>query len=373
MTYTSRRRVALLVHTASDWTRGVLHGVASFIRERSDPWEVFLEARGFQERLSLPKGFQADGVILRLTHASLNNSVTRRKLPAVNVSWLGKHSSKVPKVVSDERLCAELGVNHLRDRGYNNLAYVGPDVDLAYSDTIRRSFETKAGSLGAAFVPEKKGSGFVEWIKKLPKPVGILAWDTATSRRILETCMRTGIHVPIDVGIVCIEHDHLMASMSQTPLTSIDQDPPSVGYEAAKLLESLMNGKASPDEPLLIRPHGLICRQSTDSTMTTDRLVSTALTFIRNNFSKPIRVTDVCEKLDVSRRHLEHRFRVSINSTPAHEIRRIKLENVKRLIVETNLSLEQIAVMCGYDYAEVMTRAFKQAFEMTPGEFRKSR
>ena len=184
--------------------------------------------------------------------------------------------------------------------------------------------------------------------------------------------MRHGLQMPIDVGIVCIEHDHLIASMSQTPVTSIDQDPPSVGYEAAKLLDSLMNGQRTPDEPLLVRPHGLICRQSTDTTMTNDRLVSSALTFIRNNFHKPIRVADICESLDVSRRHMEHRFRNSINSTPANEIRRIRLENVKRLIVETTFSFEQIAIMCGYDYGEVMARAFKQAFDMTPGEFRKS-
>ena len=156
--------------------------------------------------------------------------------------------------------------------------------------------------------------------------------------------------------------------MCETPLTSIDQDPLSVGYEAARLLDSLIHGGKSPDEPILVRPQGIIRRQSTEAARTEDPVVAAALKFIQESYSRPIRVGDVCEKLDISRRQLEHRFRDAIQSTPAGEIRRTRLANVKRLLVETSLSLDKIALMCGYDYTEVMTRAFKQAFGKTPGE-----
>ena len=203
--------------------------------------------------------------------------------------------------------------------------------------------------------------------------MGIVAWNAAESKRILDATMELGLHVPHDVGIVCIEHDHLIASMSQTPLTSIDQDPLTVGYEAARLLESLMQGGDSPDEPILVRPQGVIARQSTVTATTSDAVVRSALEFIQSNFAKPIRVGDICAKLNVSRRQLEHRFRQAINSTPANEIRKTRLANVKRLLVETSLGLDKIAVMSGYDYSEVMTRAFKKEFGNTPGEFRKRR
>ncbi len=371
-----RRRVALLVHTASDWTRMVLKGVSSFVREASEAWNVFLEPRGFHEKLYLPKNFRGDGVILRMTHDGLRHSVMRRKLPAVNVSWLGRHSLAIPKVVSDERGCAEMGVCHLREKGYEHIAYLGPDPCLDYSDTIQRECQRVAAEC-ASFVPKQpqatRERDVGKWLKKLPKPVGILAWNATASKRILDACIDLGLHVPHDVGIVCIEHDHLMTSMSATPLTSLDQDPLMVGYEAARLLHSLMNGGAPPDEPILIRPQGVICRQSTETATTSDEIVRAALQFIQENFARPIRVGDLCAKLDISRRQLEHRFRLAIDSTPANEIRRARLAHVKRLLVETSLSLEKIAVMSGYDYAEVMTRAFKQSFGNTPGEFRKSR
>lgn len=369
------RRVALLVHTASDWTRGVLQGVATYVRETSDHWNVFLEPRGFHEKLSLPRKFQGDGVILRATHAGLAQSIARRGLPAVNVSWLGKHTSAIPQVVSDGRGCVVLSVEHLQEKGYEQIAYLGPDPRLGYSDTVQREYERLTGSQ-LSFQPEAqiaRERSVVKWLDGLPRPVGIVAWNATESKRILDACLELGLHIPHDVGIVCIEHDHLIASMSETPLTSVDQDPLSVGYEAARLLDALMNGEPAPDEPILIRPQGVICRQSTESATTSDEVVKRALEFIQHSFTKPIRVGDICGKLDISRRQLEHRFRLAINSTPANEIRRARLANVKRLLVETSLSLDKIAVMSGYDYSEVMTRAFKQAFGKTPGEFRKSR
>lgn len=371
----ARRRVALLVHTASDWTRMLLKGVSSYLREVDQPWNVFLEPRGFQEKLSLPRQGEFDGVILRLTHPELQQAIERGGLPAVNVSWLGKHSISIPKVVSDERGCAAIGVRHLIDRGYARIAFLGPPPSLDYSDTTLRECQRIVGQHADYFsvgVAQQKKQ-FAKWLGAVSKPAGILAWNTSTCKQVLDMCMEHEVHVPHDLGIVCIEHDHLIAAMCETPLTSIDQDPLSVGYAAARLLDELMHGGKSPDEPLLIRPHGIILRQSTEIATTEDSIVAAALEFIQEAYARPIRVGDICEKLDISRRQLEHRFRDSINSTPANEIRRVRLANVKRLLVETSLSLDKIANMSGYDYTEVMTRAFKQVYGKTPSEFRKTR
>lgn len=355
----------------------LLRGVSSYVREASEPWNVFLEPRGFHEKLAIPRKGKLDGVILRLTHASLEQSVVRRGVPAVNVSWLNKHSAQIPKVVSDERGCADLAIHHLRDMGYEHTAFVGPSVELQYSDTILRECQRLAGDQLAAFSLSTSSTAgetkLGKWLKNVPKPAGVLAWNAAASKRVLDQCIELDLHVPHEVGIVCIEHDHLIMAMCETPLTSIDQDPLSVGYEAARLLDSLMNGGSPPDEPILVRPQGIIRRQSTEAATTQDEIVRNALQFIQATYAKPIRVGDICEHLEISRRQLEHRFRQAINSTPANEIRRARLANVKRLLVETSLSLDKIALMSGYDYTEVMTRAFKQAFGTTPGEFRKTR
>lgn len=372
----SRKHVTLLVHTASEFTRLLLKGVSAYISEAADPWDVFLEPRGVHEQLSLPQNRKHDGVILRLTHPELQESVKKSHIPAVNVSWLGKHSTAIPKVISDEKACAEVSVRHLVEKGFIAFGYFGPNPNMDYSDAIATECNRVAPGECSVF-PQTSDQAVsdedvVQWVQGLPKPAGIVTWNASASKRVMDACFRLGLHIPHDVGIVCIEHDNLLASMSSIPLTNIDQDPAVVGYEAAKLLDSLMHGAAPPADPVLIRPQGIICRQSTETATNEDKLVREALQFISENFARPIRVADIAKELDISRRQLEHRFRHAIDSTPANEIRRIRLSNVKRLLLETSLGLDKIALNSGYDYTEVMTRAFKQAFGQTPGEYRKT-
>ena len=168
----SPRRVALLVHTASDWTRLLLKGVSSYIREAPEPWNVFLEPRGFHEKLSLPRKVELDGVILRLTHPDLGEAIQSHQIPAVNVSWLGKHTSEIPKVASDERGCASTGIGHLRDRGYEQIAFLGPPPKSGYSDTVLRECQRLVGSelvefyLGESAARAKK---FAKWLQEVPQ------------------------------------------------------------------------------------------------------------------------------------------------------------------------------------------------------------
>ena len=42
------------------------------------------------------------------------------------------------------------------------------------------------------------------------------------------------------------------------------------------------------------------------------------------------------------------------------------------LLNETDLSIEQIALQCGFEHPEYLHVMFKREFKMTPGEYRKS-
>ena len=105
--FPERRKVALLIQTSSDWSRQIIQGIADYALEQGG-WDFWIEFRGLQEQLKLPASWNGHGTICRLADARIQQSILQRKLPAVNVSWLGKHSTKIPKVISDERACARL-------------------------------------------------------------------------------------------------------------------------------------------------------------------------------------------------------------------------------------------------------------------------
>ena len=66
-------------------------------------------------------------------------------------------------------------------------------------------------------------------------------------------------------------------------------------------------------------------------------------------------------------------MRRAIGRTPGEEIIRLRFNRVKRLLVETKLSLAAIADRCGFEHPQYMAEAFKRLFGMTPGSYRAGR
>lgn len=131
-----RLRVALLVQTASHWSREVLFGVGSYAREHGG-WEFFSQPRGFHESLELPSDLEIDGVVCRLTSSSLYESLVKRSIPCVNVSWLGWEHTDITRVCSDEVGCARLAAEFYRGKDYRSIGFIGPPSSLAYSSRLR--------------------------------------------------------------------------------------------------------------------------------------------------------------------------------------------------------------------------------------------
>ena len=378
------RKVALLVQTASDWSRQVLRGVANYAHERGT-WDFFIEPRGFYENLNLPRDWSGDGVIVRLAHAGLARSIRQRGIPAVNVSWLGQHSRSVPKVVSDEVACGKLAAQHFLNKGFRSFGYVGPVQELGYADLLGEQYAMtleEAGHTCDQWIPQaartdsqlrNRRQQLTRWLSGIDHPIGIFVWDTATGREITSVCSDLNLNVPEDVAVLCAEHDPLISSLARVPLSNLDQAPIRVGYEAAALLDRLMCNNSAPEEPIRIPPIGVVQRQSSDTASVTDPLVAKAMAFIRAHSRDPIQVVDLEKAFDVSRRMLEHRFQRSLGCTPASEIRRTRLEFCKRMLLESDLPIAAIAAHSGFNHPEVMIRAFQRELGVSPSKFRHSR
>ena len=376
-----RRRVALLVQTTSEWHRQLLRGVADYARELG-AWDFHIEPRGMLETMQLPKSWRGDGVILRLVDASQERAIRRRGLPAVNVSWQGEHSRAIPRVSSDESACARLAASHFVEKGFRSFAYVGPVGQPHYADVLGAEFAIATRTAGfecATFSGQprmplhKQRQSLVKWMRGLQQPTALLVWSGEIGREVIAACSVNGMTVPDDLAVLCAEHDSVMNSLAPVPMSNIDQSPLRVGREAAALLDRLMRGRRSPARPIHVPPVGVVQRQSTDTAAVDDLLVAKALRHIRTHSREALKVGDLQKVLFVSRRTLEHRFMNALGRTPAAEIRRVRLEIVRRLLIETDLPLAAIAERTGYQHQEVMVRAFQRQFGLPPGRFRNER
>ena len=133
----------------------------------------------------------------------------------------------------------------------------------------------------------------------------------------------------------------------------------------------MMDGESFTDEqPLMTQPLGIQLRESTDTVAIEDDQVARALQFIRLRASANIRVTDVLDHIDLSRRTFEHRFKKLLGVTPHEEIQRVRMNRVKELLRDTDLTVPQIAERLGFEHAEYVGAAFKQEIGMSPGKYR---
>ena len=111
------RRVAVLVDTSTTWGREVIAGVHRYSRG-SVGWQLFVEARGVDQRRWLPQGWRGDGVIARIGFVELAKRLRELKVSVVNVSGIALPRVTFPRVASDQVAAAQLAAQHLMHRGF---------------------------------------------------------------------------------------------------------------------------------------------------------------------------------------------------------------------------------------------------------------
>lgn len=87
---------------------------------------------------------------------------------------------------------------------------------------------------------------------------------------------------------------------------------------------------------------------------------------------KDLTVETLSEQAAMSPRNFARVFARELKVTPAKYITRLRLDNACRYLIETQLSLDEIASRCGMKTGENLRRLFIGSFETTPTQYRKS-
>ena len=96
-----------------------------------------------------------------------------------------------------------------------------------------------------------------------------------------------------------------------------------------------------------------------------------AVTFIRNRYSSNIKVADIAGHLCVDRSYLYKLFKNTLDMSPQEFLTEVRLSRAKELLSATKLSVEQVALSCGYQDTLVFSKAFKRSMGMAPKEYRR--
>jgi LacI family transcriptional regulator len=373
-----RPHVALFVETSMNYSRGVLRGIACYLH-RYGPWSIFLEQHEIGAKLpDWIDRWDGDGVITRYDYPQ----ILETQLPTVVMfdrtdDWPG-----VPRILNDNLAVGRMAAQHLLERGFESFGYYGVPGEY-WSDLRWRGVQEVVKGVGGEPCHyrldqggmtqdwESQQNALAEWIGSLPRPVGLIACDDIHGLRALDACRRAQLAVPEEVAVIGADNDVELCDLADPPLTSIDFNLERVGYETAALLDRMMMGEAPPSSAKLIPPRGVVTRQSTDVLAISDRYVAQALNTIRRRACSGINVNSVLDELPVCRRSLEQRFRQSLGRSPGAEIQRVRIEQAKILLTETDLTVEVISRRTGFSKPGYFSTAFKNQTGSTPSMYRR--
>ncbi|MBN2294202.1 MAG: DNA-binding transcriptional regulator [Pirellulales bacterium] len=375
--------VAVLVDTATGWGRRLVRGIIDYNRSHGS-WYLWIQSRGQETPISLPPRWRGEGIIARIGSRAAAKKIATNGASVVNISAIEIKGVDFPRVATDLSAAGRMGAEHLLDRGFVHFAYYGlknqsfvnrhyrgfADAvsgvckECAFYGTTSESVSRKR----AAWSSQQKG--LVRWLKKLAKPVAIVAWTTEFGREIIHACRQAGILVPEQVAVLAADDDDLLCEACTPSLSGIRLSSEQIGYKAAKLLDRMMRGHKPPKKSIFVAPTGITARQSTDTLAVDDVDLARAIAFIRGHASEAIQVSDVLRAVPVSRRLLERHFQQLLGRSPAQEIRRVRMERAKQLLAETTMVIPDVAAASGFGSPEHFARVFKSQVGQTPLKYR---
>jgi LacI family transcriptional regulator len=370
-------RVALIGDRMRPNTFQFMRGVLDFIQE-TEHWQILGDR---VEPLQVPDDLdlaRVDGAIGMFSEQRWVDQVVEAGVAAVNMS-VSLADSRLPRVSIDDQAIGGMGARYLLERGLPRLGFISMGDPGWYVGRRREGFVTaiEQESDRHCFVEdalaqdaEQDPTGFAAWFDALPKPIGIMACNDAVACRAIDVIERLGLRIPDDVAILGVDNDMFTAQLMTPQLSSVEPNNRLAGYQAAKLLDGLMAGESHPPTRW-VPPIGVVTRQSTNIVMSQDPLVSAALGYIQANCGSGITVEDILDELGVSRRSLERHLKKATGRTPRGEIRRAQIDRSRKMLVETDEPMYEIAKACGFDPQARFFIVFKRETGMTPAEFRR--
>ncbi len=101
-----------------------------------------------------------------------------------------------------------------------------------------------------------------------------------------------------------------------------------------------------------------------------DRKLLQVTNYINDCLDQDIKLADLAQLLDMSQSHFSHLFKQSMGISPHQYLLQQRIERAKQLLKQTDRSVMEIALACGFDSHSHLSKQFRQLTGMTPKAYR---
>ena len=385
-------RIALQIEKNRAHGRALLEGIADYALERTD-WRLELVDPEILQDVSSVRKF--DGLIVRVMDDAMADVLRKSRRPVVD-TYGRRDDNPLPSIRLDDAAIAKVAFECFEEHHYHAFAYCGfPGV--RFSDARGRAFKALAKKSGAAislydgrgsvtdrfFRDEKTdvpdATSLAAWLKAIPKPVALFCCNDLRAVQVMKICSDLGIDIPGKIAVLGVDNDVLLCTFTNPPLSSVQTDPFSLGRRAAEMLDEQMrsdarNGRrtvARRGAPCLWAPKKVVERMSTDAYPFKTPWLGDAVRYIRRNFAKGVTAKDVDAFIGYSHPKVNQVFNEELGHTVKKEILLQRTRAACSLLRETDRTVSEIAMRCGYQRVQYFVSSFSEEFKMTPEAWRK--
>lgn len=380
-------KIILLTDFGEEYGTNLLKGVTRYSQEHG-PFAFcrmptyYRETRGMDGILKWAKEWKANGILGQFYNNANLEALLREGIAVVAQDFKERHKN-VPNISGDYKRVGIMGAEYFLQKGYKNFAFYGfknivwsRERGQAYEERLKQEgytvhyFEHKR-QFKSRELWYYKPSALSKWLKSLPKPIALMTCDDNQGLHITEACRLAKIRIPEEVAVLGVDNDEILCNLSDPPLSSIGQNVVKGGYEAARLLHTMIKTNNKEFYDITVEATTIVTRNSTDIYATRDEYIGMALKYIHSNIDKNLKVEDVLKQVPLSRRSLEKRFH-KVTGYPVYEyIFNHRIEKFTQKLLETDDSIFEIAMDLGLNDGKNIARQFRQIKGCTPTEYRK--
>ncbi|MCF0234659.1 MAG: substrate-binding domain-containing protein [Thermoguttaceae bacterium] len=381
-------KVAVIFDVPHLSSRNELEGVFVYARHVGG-WDFSTRVSGVADALfpNLAK-WDGDGVVARIADDKEARELLKIDAPIVFFEPSDKLAKEIagdPRraaISIDDAAVGKMAAKYLLGlNSFENYGLVGTRVDCDSSRKRLATFQKEIGSneklcftypqQPASVSAEVELERLGEWLTTLPKPFAVFATTDERALDVLRLCKKLGLEVPYDVAILGVGDDENICNMTTPGISSVSIDYRANGHLAARMLEALMRGLELNAQ--VARPKGVVTRGSTATAATTNAMVRKALYFIKLNAGRNVNVADVAEFVGATRQWLERLFIDQLGRSVHDEIDNERAKKIEEMLVETNMTVKEIGVECGFVDGNHLATLFRKRYAMTPLEYRKTK
>lgn len=379
-----RRNVAILLEKDYERPFRLIHGLLSLpgVRERCAFRNFTLFEANYEDVFS--EDWKPDGIIVCYDE---KKELWLRDLDIPVVNLIGSDDGFHPSVGTDYRLTSEAAVEHFHTLDYKNFLFVetmGIDPALRMDQYLQPLCDAHGIKFSVTTMPDSLSAKDIgqlgEICPDLDKAIdevintnstlGIYTRHDLRGRLIVDYLMRKGIKIPNQIGVLgCF--DCVDAKLCDPPLSSVMLRDGETGSRGMEKLEKLMTGEELHEKHEKIPPRGIRVRGSTLGQSKGEMEILRARSIIRDRAKDGITVDMLVDELDISRSTFEKFFIALTGHSPAQEIRQVRTDWARELLLTTELPMTKLAPLIGFKDRRAFIVFFKREAGVTPAAFRK--